>query len=251
MSERRPHLRFDSLEGNGRPPDQKRHPVLRSDPDLLAAVPAEHRRLALRACLAPVVEVAAGHWTPPAQDPSGLGLLIVSGTLCRRVHHGRQHGAELLGPGDLLRPGDGIDEWSSIESDAAWHAINGARVALLDAEFARRAAHFPGLSVAFVHRALLRSRYLAVLLAIAGERRVDSRLEMVFWHLADRFGSRCGDWVKVPVPVTHGVLSELVAARRPSVTTAMGRLESAGLVVRSGDGWRLLASMATNRPHAG
>jgi len=29
-----------------------------------------------------------------------------------------------------------------------------------------------------------------------------------------------GEWVSMPVPLTHRLLSELVAARRPSVTTA-------------------------------
>lgn len=240
-AERHPSLRLDSLDATGGEP--ARLPVLRSDPDLIAAVPEAHRPLALRACVAPVVEIPGGRWMPPSQDPAGFGLLVLSGVFCRRVCHGRQHGAELLGPSDVLRPSDGIDAWSSIESRADWHALGPARVAILDEQFVRRAAHFPAISVGLVHRALLRSRYLAVLLTIVGERRVDTRLEMLFWHLADRFGSRCGDWVTVPVPLTHSVLSELVAARRPSVTTALGRMESEGLVARYDAGWRLRASL--------
>jgi CRP/FNR family cyclic AMP-dependent transcriptional regulator len=43
----------------------------------------------------------------------------------------------------------------------------------------------------------------------------------------------------VPVPLTHSLLSELVAARRPSVTTALSGLQERGVLRREGSGWLL------------
>lgn len=62
---------------------------------------------------------------------------------------------------------------------------------------------------------------------------------MLFWHLADRFGQVHGDRVEIPVPLTHSILGELVAARRPSVTTALSHLQEQGTLLRDGRGWRL------------
>jgi Mn-dependent DtxR family transcriptional regulator len=44
----------------------------------------------------------------------------------------------------------------------------------------------------------------------------------------------------VRIPVTHGVLASVVGARRPSVTTALGRLQEDGLIERLPDGEWLL-----------
>jgi CRP-like cAMP-binding protein len=219
-----------------------RIPVLRIDADLLAGLGGDERERAERSCLAPVVELPKGAWDTdgtPGIDRSGFGLLVLSGTLCRRVVQSRRHGAELVGPGDLLRPWDRIGEWASIPTESDWLVIERARLAVLDAEFARRCAAFPEIAVAIVRRGLLRSRYLAILVAIVSQRRVETRLAMLFWHLADRFGHMHDGWVDVPVPLTHSLLGEMVGARRPSVTTALAGLDEQGTLRRTPNGWRL------------
>jgi hypothetical protein len=45
--------------------------------------------------------------------------------------------------------------------------------------------------------------------------------------------------VLVPLRLTHTVLGDLVAARRPTVSGAISRLARAGLVVKTEDGWLL------------
>jgi CRP-like cAMP-binding protein len=62
---------------------------------------------------------------------------------------------------------------------------------------------------------------------------------MLFWHLADRFGRLSGEWVEIPLPLTHATLAELIAARRPTVTTALSKLQERGVLLRARDGWRL------------
>jgi Mn-dependent DtxR family transcriptional regulator len=54
------------------------------------------------------------------------------------------------------------------------------------------------------------------------------------------------DGIVVPLRLTHETLGALVAARRPSVTSALGRLADAGLL-RRGDGVWLLDRGAEQR----
>jgi CRP-like cAMP-binding protein len=65
------------------------------------------------------------------------------------------------------------------------------------------------------------------------------RLHMLLWYLAGRWGRVRGDGVAVPIRLTHAVLADLVAARRPTVTTALSDLARQGLVRAVDDGWLL------------
>ncbi|HET8565641.1 MAG TPA: helix-turn-helix domain-containing protein [Solirubrobacterales bacterium] len=215
--------------------------VLRLDPDLLAGIEEPRASQALHACQAQVLELPQGPWQvdPKRLDRSGFGLLVLSGILCRRVAQSECYGAELIGPGDLMRPWDQLGEWSSIPTESSWLVLQPTRLAILDHGFARRASPFPEIASELLRRGLLRSRYLVILVAIISQRRIDTRLTMLFWHLADRFGKLRGEWVEIPVPLTHATLAELVAARRPSVTTALSRLSAEGILRRSDSGWLL------------
>ena len=63
------------------------------------------------------------------------------------------------------------------------------------------------------------------------------------WNLADRWGRVGPDGVRIPLRLTHDALAELVGARRPSVSNAMGRLRRRGLISDHAEGgWVLHAS---------
>jgi CRP-like cAMP-binding protein len=76
-------------------------------------------------------------------------------------------------------------------------------------------------------------------MAIVHQPRVEVRLQMLFWLLAERWGIRGPDGVRLPVPLTHAVLGELVAARRQTVSKALGELAGRDLVSRHGEIWLL------------
>jgi CRP-like cAMP-binding protein len=216
--------------------------VLEVDPDLGGDLAGERLRAALAAARARVERLGKGDWDPAAVSPTvgeGFGLLVLSGFLVRRVGREGHFGAELLGAGDLLRPWQSLDATASRPFEPTWQTIAPVELAVLDAGFARRVAPFPEIAARLVDRAMLRARHLALELAIVGQRRVERRLEMLFWQLADRWGLRTRDGVRVEVPLTHALLAELVAARRPSVSTALGKLAEGGTVTRSGDTWHL------------
>ena len=67
-------------------------------------------------------------------------------------------------------------------------------------------------------------------MAIVHQARVDVRLHMLFWHLAARWGRVRSDAVRLPLKLTHNVLADLVAARRPTVTSALSELAKQDLV---------------------
>jgi CRP-like cAMP-binding protein len=84
-----------------------------------------------------------------------------------------------------------------------------------------------------------RARHLAVNMAIVNQPRVDVRLHMLLWHLAGRWGRVRSDATVLPVRLTHAVLAQLVAARRPTVSSALSDLARRGLVVNQADEWVL------------
>lgn len=215
--------------------------VLREDPDLADAVAADRRDQAIEACTARALRIPAGSWR---QDDSGalrdgIALLVLEGLLLRRVGIRGRYGAELLGQGDVLRPWQPEDEAGALAPRVQWNVLEPARLALLDVEFCRQFGPYPELAERLFGRAIERARSLAANMAIVHHARVDVRLHMLFWHLAGRWGRVRSDGTVLPVRLTHSVLAELVAARRPTVTSALSDLAKRGLVRSVDDTWLL------------
>src|SRR3954470_3174162 len=211
--------------------------VLDSDAELAEAVAPERRGHAAHASRARVLRVERGGWDArhdAEEVRGGHGLLVLSGVLIRRVGITDHVGAELLGPGDLLRPFEHDGEDATLPFAAAWRALEVLRLAVLDRRWSLRMAGFPDVGIALTGRAMLRSRRLANTLVIASHPRLDQRLRLLLWELADRYGTVQPDGVRPRLPLTHEVLAELAAARRPSVSTALGRVARQGEIERRG-----------------
>ena len=211
--------------------------LLEVDPDLAAGVDGRGFELARQHLVAQTAWLDPGPWDGRApDDPAGtLGMLMISGLVLRHLRLDGRACSELLGPGDILRP------WSDAGYDtlpvaSEWQVVHASRFAILDRELTARSAHWPEIIAAIVERTTARARRLAVLRAILFVPRVEDRLLYLFWHLADRWGRVRADGVLLPLSLTHGMLSTLVGARRPSVTTALGTLQSRGLVGRADGG---------------
>ena len=219
--------------------------LLEADPALGDDLEAGRRAAASHELRVRTTLVLPGEWRQSEWDPGlrhGVGLLLLDGLLMHRVGlHGR-YGAELLGGGDLLRPWQREDAVASVPRTSGLRVLKRIRIAVLDVEFVRRAHPYPEVVGALVARALRRSRQLAVNMAIVHQPRVDTRVQMLLWHLADRWGTVGSDGVTVPVRLTHTVIADLVAARRPTVSAALGSLERQGVVSRMPGGWRLHGS---------
>ncbi len=214
--------------------------VLDVDPELGDALEPEARALAQRHALARLERLERGHWRPSEDEwvAGAVGLLVIDGLLLHEVSLAGRETAELLGPGDVLRAGDD-DEFEAVPVTSRWQVCEPVRVAVLDQRFAAVAGRWPPLLDAVVERALRRSKRLAVQLTVTRVTRVDERLLIILWQLAERWGRVGADGVRLPLGVTHDTLARLVGARRPSVTTALGRLARLGMVERVKGGWML------------
>ena len=215
--------------------------VLQEDRELFAAVPAEQREPALRASVTPVLRIARGKLDVATLAPrvrGGHGLLVLDGLLVRRVGIDDRVAAELLGPGDLLRPLEHDGELATLPFTATWRVLEPLRLALLDGGGAcawRRSRRRRGADRA----GDAGPRRLANMFVITSYPHLEERLRLLLWELADRYGTVGPDGVHVAIPLTHQVLSELAAARRPSVSGALSRLAKEGTVTRVEDGWLL------------
>jgi CRP/FNR family transcriptional regulator, cyclic AMP receptor protein len=222
--------------------------VLREDPELAEAIEPNRRHQAVDALIAREVRVPAGEWRGrPIPVDGGIGLLVLEGVLLHRVGIDNRYGAELVGEGDVLRSLRDEGDRSTLPMTAEWLVLEGLRVAILDERFVRQLARFPQVAGRLFGRSVQRSRQLAVNMAIVHQARVDLRLHLLFWHLAGRWGRVRSDGVLVPLRLTHSVLSDLVAARRPTVTSALSDLSRRGVIRAVGDGW-LLAGPPPGRP---
>jgi CRP/FNR family transcriptional regulator, cyclic AMP receptor protein len=213
--------------------------VLVEDSDLAEAIDPALRAEALETVVARQFQIPTGvRRASPMGLENGLGILVMEGVLIHRIGVEQRFGVELIGEGDLLRASAGDDE-STFPLTNDWLALKPTRMAYLDERFIRQLAQFPQLAGRLVSRAVLRSRQLAVNMAIVHQARVDVRLHMLFWHLAGRWGRVRSDGIFIPLRLTHAVLSDLVAARRPTVTSALSDLGRRGVVRAIADGWLL------------
>jgi CRP/FNR family transcriptional regulator, cyclic AMP receptor protein len=213
--------------------------VLEEDPELASELDATSLQLATRHAIAAVETIAPGSWEPtcPADGGTGsLGLLVLDGLLMRDVNFAQACCTELIGRGDLLRPWDWERDVLTIKPVVTWTALQPVRLAVLDRRITAVMGRWPELVSAVVARAVRRSFELATNQATSHLTRVDARLELLFWGLADRWGRVGPDGVVLELPLTHQVLGRLVGAQRPSVTTALTDLARRGVIERREDG---------------
>jgi CRP-like cAMP-binding protein len=231
--------------------------LLEEDPDLGALLAPERRAEAAEALVVRSQRLAVGSWDVSRLRNLGaghVGLLLLDGVLARDVIVADLVSAELLGPGDLVRPwGDPAGESTLLPVDVEWWVLSAARVAVLDRSFAVRSARWPEITAALFQRQSERVLRLATQQAVSQLTRVDRRLLALFWHLAERWGRVGAEGVVVPLALTHRILGQLIGARRPTVSTALGELAERGDLVRRSDGSWLLRGEppeALTRPSA-
>jgi hypothetical protein len=209
------------------------------DEDLASDLDLRMRLVARPMVAARVEEISAGEFDLVpllAQMRGGLGLLLIEGVVALDVQVGDRTASELVGAGDLLAPWTSSADVVLLASETFSRALVRARVAVLDAAFAERIRPWPQVLHALLRRAVRRTMELNVHRAATCHPRADARIALLLWHLAERWGVVQPDGILVPLPLTHRLIGQLVGAERPSVSHALARLSSAGLVTREKDG---------------
>jgi CRP/FNR family transcriptional regulator, cyclic AMP receptor protein len=216
--------------------------LVEEDPDLLKGFDQSTAEAIRRATDVRVMELESGPWRGGKHPPTPTyGLFVLDGVVSRGVVIQGRRSAELLGPGDILRPAASDDVDFSIEFDVAWEMLEPTRLALLDRDFAAAVAPWPEFTAAVMDRIMRRAHALAFHLAVSHLKLVETRLLVILWYYADRWGRVTPGGVLLPVRMTHSLLARVVGARRPSVSTALGRLQERGFLERTENGqWLLL-----------
>jgi hypothetical protein len=210
-------------------------PVLDEDPSLAGDLPEEVLEQARMLALAPELRLDTGPWHPAAERAGDLGLLVVEGLVLRSARLIDHDCAELLGRGDLLRPWQAEHSAPFLAGDTRWDVLEPARLALLDRRFTAIAGRWPEIVCALAERAVRRSRDMGLVLAVAQIPKVEIRLLVLLWHLAERWGEPLAEGRLLTVRLTHDVLARMASARRPTTTLALNALSEKGLLDRRPD----------------
>jgi CRP/FNR family transcriptional regulator, cyclic AMP receptor protein len=240
-----------ALQGGETVTDQRIAPLLDLDPDLGQLLEGDRLAAARRELRVGIHTLEAGPWEVDklsGASPEHIGLLVVDGVLAREVLVSDTVSTELLGPGDVVRPWRLVDGESLLRHSVRWNVLSRSRIALLDRRFAAQLGTFPEINAAIIDRVNERALRLAVTQAISQLNRVDRRLLALFWHLAERWGRMTKDGVALPMTLSHRMLGQLIGARRPTVSTALGELAGEGELVRRNDGTWLLTGAPVGVP---
>lgn len=193
-----------------------------------------------------MVRVPSGAWRLPdsaEKRDDVFGFVIVAGLLCREVALRDRYMFELLGPRDVLQL-PVLGERPRLGGPVRLTTAVDTVVVTLGKSFARASARWPALLATVLRRLEAQRESLAVQGLIAHLPRAEHRLLLVLWHLADRWGRVTLEGTVLPLALTHDLLGQLIAARRPTVTLAVSALESEGYIRRMDDGAWLLTGAA-------
>ncbi len=217
--------------------------VLEVDPDLGQGLDPDGFVAAKRELVADTLTVARGVWElDPTWASTGavLGLLLLAGVLARDLVIGRRRSLEILGPGDIVRPWPSDRHPGAFDVDLRFTALEPVRFAALDARFVARAARFPGVMSQITGRVMGRATSASLRLIVHQVVRIDDRVLVSLWGLAERFGRVTPDGVLLPLAINHTMMARFVGAQRPTVSQAVGQLTRRGEVERLTDGGWLL-----------
>ncbi|MGI8713954.1 MAG: Crp/Fnr family transcriptional regulator [Solirubrobacteraceae bacterium] len=212
--------------------------LIDADPELGDLLSRDERERARREALTRMRRLSPGAWSvSDAVEPDShhRGFLIIDGLITREVEVLGRRCVELLGAGDVMRPWSWDEEGSHVQAEVGWAALEPSRMAVLDHRLILRITPWPQLGLELFSRGTRRAHALAVSLAIAHHQRVDDRLQLTLWHLAERWGRVLPEGIAVPLPLSHQRLADLVGAHRPAVTSAMGELTRSGAISRRAD----------------
>lgn len=220
--------------------------LLEADPDLGRFVEDRIATAARRRLVIDAMHADPGPWAPTedqVESPSLIGFLILEGFLTRSLVIGGRRGVKLAGPGDVLAASDSYRDESPFSSEELWTVLQPARLAVLDVEQAPLLVQLPGVLRGLFSRAGRPSHSLAVHRAVSQLQPLTTRVLVLLWYIAHRWGVEDEDSAFIPFRLWHETLAGIVGAQRPSVSDAMKELVDGGLVARRGRGyWRVVGT---------
>jgi hypothetical protein len=191
--------------------------LLEADPGLGQVVGVREAASIGHRPVLPVLNVAAGPWTPPARTGLGTGsvrLTVLDGLLT--------DGAKVLGPGDGLEP------WAG----GSWTACTKVRVAVIGDAYAEALRDWPAAAVR-------RGDGCGARIPTGGA--LEDRLLELLWRIALRWGEPHARGVALPRALDLLALHQILGVPEKHVALALACLRDRGATIRIGVSWLLLA----------
>ena len=130
-------------------------PLLKADPDLASLLAEPRRSDAERRLLVSTHRLGVGPWDVSRLSGASadhIGLLVLDGVIARELIVADHVSAELLGPGDLLRPWQAASKSELLPVDAEWSVLSPSTLAVLDRRFAAEVSQYPEVTAALFDR---------------------------------------------------------------------------------------------------
>src|SRR5918999_1338953 len=157
--------------------------LLEADPELGALLSPSRRGEAERELVVRTHRLSVGPWDVSrlaGASADHVGLLVLDGVLSRELVVADHVSAELLGPGDLVRPWQASSGAGLLPVQAVWSVLSTVTLAVLDRRFAAEAARYPEITAALFDRLGERPLRLAPTQAVSQLPRGDPPLEARF-----------------------------------------------------------------------
>jgi hypothetical protein len=209
--------------------------IIDADPDLGELLDPAERERARHEAMTRVRRLSPGAWKAAEAfetDVHHHGFLVIDGLLSREVEVLGRRCVELIGDADVLRPWGWDPTGSHVKAEVGWVVLEPTRMAVLDHRLVTNMNPWPQLGLELFSRGTRRAHSLAVALAISHHQRVDDRLLLTLWQIAERWGKVRTDGIAISLSLARELLAGLGGAHRPAVTTARGDLVRAGKVSR-------------------
>ncbi len=216
--------------------------LIEVEPQLAAELEDDERERARRAIMAAAIEVAPGPWEEPAAGYGGgnaYGVLVADGFVLRTVTMGERGTAQLFGPGDVMQSWPQEDLPSPVTVEVTWTVVSRATLVRLDDRVIALAGRWPSVLRRLAWRASSVAGRVSLQVAIARVPRLEERVLLLFWGLAERWGYMTPTGMLLPIRLTHEAIAALTAASRPPVSSALSQLSRDGVLCRTPEGWRL------------
>jgi len=175
-------------------------------------LPADERDRARRETRTRLRRLSPGAWNVAESvepDSHHRGFLIIDGLISREVEVLGRRCVELLGAADVIRPWSWDEDGSHVKAEVGWIVLEPSRMAVLDHRLITRINPWPQLGLELFSRGMRRAHALAISLAIAHHQRVDDRLRLTLWHLAERWGRVLPEGIALSLPLSHQRLADL------------------------------------------
>ena len=222
------------------------------DPELGLRVPASEISRARTELVSRVWGLRPGQWDIPHDDPEvgRLGFLVLEGLLARDITLAGSTATELVGEGDVLQPWASRRDEGLVRYRVTWQVLMPVRLAILDERLGRSLADWPQVMSALLERAIRRTHRMSIHEALLQLSPVETRLLVLFWHLAERWGHVTPGGIALRLRLSHALLGRLVGCQRSSVTTALQHIYSSGHLQRRPDGsWLLVGAPPDDMVH--